>query len=186
MRWHFIKKKIKKRDKLVQDQFLQPVKDHPCFKEKNMSFTFSRFLMDTKLFRKCLVSPWNGWFANFRPDIAVCIINVMICIKKNCQNSFGQFFLNCWRSPLCWSLIFFKTYKFLWNMWCVMCEVWCMMFQTWFFVRSGLYESRGDQKHPILGNSDLFNVIPKLILGGSRMYTISCKGRDCHQRRYPV
>ena len=25
-------------------------------------FTFSGFLRKTKLFRKCLVSPWNGWF----------------------------------------------------------------------------------------------------------------------------
>ena len=62
---------------------------------------------------------------NFRPDIAVCIVNVMI--------------------------------------------------KTWFFVRSGLYESRGDQKHPISAISDLLNDIPKVILGGSRMYTISCK-----------
>ena len=83
--------------------------------------------------------------------------------------------MNCWRSPLSWSLIFCKTYKFLCNMWYVMCDAWCVMFQTWFFVRSWLYESRGDQKHPIWVISDLFNDIPKLISGGSRMHTISCK-----------
>ena len=83
--------------------------------------------------------------------------------------------MNCWRSPLCWSQIFGKTYKLLCSMWCVMCDVWCVMFQTWFFVRSWLYESRGDQKHPIWVISDLFNDIPKLIPGGSCMYTISCK-----------
>ena len=93
------------------------------------------------------------------------------------QNSSGSVLMNCWRSPLRWSLIFCKTYKFLCNIWCVMCEVWCMMFQTWFFVRSGLYEARGDQKHP-LSVTDLFNDIPKLILGGSRMYTISYKASN--------
>ena len=110
----FIKKNI---DKLVQDQFLQPVKDHPydkfgyvekimpcffssntqklnlvvknpktwvwaflkcagthvhgfvitkfsfcVFEKKNMSFNFSKILRKTELFKKCLVSPWNGWF----------------------------------------------------------------------------------------------------------------------------
>ena len=44
---------------------------------------------------------------------------------KSLQNQF--FFMNCWRSPPCWSLIFCKTYKFLCNMWCGMCDVWCMM-----------------------------------------------------------
>ena len=72
-------------------------------------------------------------------------------------------------------LIEYRTYKILCNMWCVMCDAWCVMFQIWFFVRSWLYESRGDQKHPIWVISDLFNDIPKLIPGGSRMYTISCK-----------
>ena len=43
------------------------------------------------------------------------------------------------------------------------------------FVRSGLYGSRGDQKHPFSVISDLFHDIIILILGGSHMYTISCK-----------
>ena len=97
--------------------------------------------------------------------------------KNICQKSSGSVFMNCWRSPPCWSLIFCKTYKFLCNMWCVMCDAWCVMFQTWFFVRSWLYESRGDQKHPIWVISDLFNDIPKSIPGGSHMYTISCKAK---------
>ena len=53
--------------------------------------------------------------------------------------------------------------------------MWCVMFRSWFFVRSWLYELRGDQKHPIWVISDLFNDIPKSIPGGSCMYTISCK-----------
>ena len=112
---------------------------------------------------------------NFRPAITVCIVNVIISIKKNCKKSSGSVFMNCWRSPPCWSLIFCKTYKFLCNMWCVMCDAWCVMLRTWFFVRSWLYELRGDQKHPIWVISDLFNDIPKSIPGGSHMYTISCK-----------
>ena len=112
---------------------------------------------------------------NFRPDRCVCIVNVMISIKNIRQKSSGPVLMNCWRSPLCWSLIFCKTYKFLCNMWCVMCDAWCVMLQTWFFVKSWLYESRGDQKHTIWVISDLFNDIPKLIPGGSRMYTMSCK-----------
>ena len=82
---------------------------------------------------------------------------------------------NCWRSLLSWSLIFCKTYKFLCNMRCLMCDAWCVMFQAWFFVRYCLYESSGHQKHPIWVICDLFNDIPKLIQGGSHMYTISCK-----------
>ena len=95
--------------------------------------------------------------------------------KNICQKSSGSVFMNCWRSPPCWSLIFCKTYKFLCNMWCVMCDAWCVMFRTWFFVRSWLNELRGDQKHPIWVISDLFNDIPKSIPGGSHMYTTSCK-----------
>ena len=30
--------------------------------KKNMWFTFSRYLRKKELFRKCLVSSWNGWF----------------------------------------------------------------------------------------------------------------------------
>ena len=59
-----------------------------------------------------------------------------------------------------------------------MCDVWCAMCDVpdlIFFVRSILYESRGDQRYPIWVISDHFNDIPKLIPGGSSMYTISCK-----------
>ena len=58
-------------------------------------------------------------------------------------------------------------------MWCVMLDVWCSRLGC--FVRSWLYEFREDQKHPIWVIYDLLNDIPKLIPGGSRMYTISCK-----------
>ena len=88
--------------------------------------------------------------------------------------------MNCWRSQLCWSPIFCKTYKLQCNMWCVMGEMWCVMFQTWFFVRSWLYESKGNQKHTISVFSYLFNDIPKFIPGGSRMYTIYCKASYDH------
>ena len=83
--------------------------------------------------------------------------------------------MNCWIEQLFWSIIFCKTYKFICNMWCVMCDAWCKMFHSWFFVWSSLYESRGDQKYPILVISDLLIYIPKLMPGGSRMYTITCK-----------
>ena len=69
-------------------------------------------------------------------------------------------------------------------MWCVMCDARCVMFQTWFFVRSWLYESREDQKHPIWVISDLFNDITKLIPGGSRMYTKSCKASYIHSSSF--
>ena len=59
------------------------------------------------------------------------------------------------------------------DVWCVMHDMWCSRFD--FFVRSWLYELREDQNHPIWVISDLFNDIPKLIPGGSRMYAISCK-----------
>ena len=67
-------------------------------------------------------------------------------------------------------------------MWCVMCDAWCVMFWTWFFVRSWLYELRGDQKHPIWVIYDLFNDIPKSIPGGCHMYTISCKASYPNQK----
>ena len=63
-----------------------------------------------------------------------------------------------------------------------MCDVWCMVCDVpdlIFFVRSWLYESKKDQKHPIWVFSDLFIDIPKLIQGGSHMYTISCKASYC-------
>ena len=96
--------------------------------------------------------------------------------KNICQKSSGSVLLNFWRSPLYWSLIFCKTYKFIY----VICDVWCVMRNVWcsrldFFVWSILYETRGDQRDPIWEISDLFNDIPKLIPGGSSMYTISCK-----------
>ena len=33
----------------------------------------------------------------------------------------------------------------IWNVWCMMCDVWSLIF----FVKSWIYESRGDQKYPI-------------------------------------
>ena len=43
------------------------------------------------------------------------------------------------------------------------------------FVRSWLFESRGDQKYPIWVVSGLLSDTPKLTTGGSHMYTLSCK-----------
>ena len=58
-------------------------------------------------------------------------------------------------------------------MWVVMRDVWCA--RLIFFVRSWLFESRGDQKYPIWVVSGLLSDIPKLTPGGSHMYTLSCK-----------
>ena len=110
---------------------------------------------------------------NFRPGF--CIINVMIYIKEYSLKFLKISFDELLKVTNVLFTNFCKTYKFLCNMWCMMCDVRCVMFQTWFFVRSWPYESRGDQKHPIWVISSLFNDIPKLIPGGSSMYTISCK-----------
>ena len=134
-----------------------------------MWFTFFKILKENRTFQKvpCFIVKWLVWLILDLPQLF--LLSMWWFPSKNiCQNSSGSVLMNCWRSPLCWSLIFCKTYKFL-------CNTWCVIFQTWFFVRSGLYESRGDQKHPISVISDLFNDIPNLIPGGSRMYTISCK-----------
>ena len=59
----------------------------------------------------------------------------------------------------------------------VLCDVSCVMCDVpgLFFVRSWLFESRGDQKYFIWVVSGLFSDNPKLTPGGSRMYTISRK-----------
>ena len=122
----------------------------------------------------CFTVKWLVWLIL---DLTYLFVLSMWCFpsKNICPKSRGSVLMNCWRSPLCWSPIFCKTYKFLCDMWCVIGEVWCVMFQTWFVVRSGLHESRKDQKLPISVISDLFNDILILIVGGSSMYTISCK-----------
>ena len=97
---------------------------------------------------------------------------------KICQNFSGPVLMNWWRSQLCWSLIFCETYKFLCNMWCVKCNAWCSRLD--FFCRILTPWVKGDLKHPISVISNLCNDIPKLIPGGSRMYTISCKASYSH------
>ena len=59
-------------------------------------------------------------------------------------------------------------------MWFLICDVWYVLFQTWFFVTLWIFESRGDQKHPVCVISVLLSHFPKLIPCGSCMYTISC------------
>ena len=44
--------KKKNSDKLVQDQFLQPVKDHPCLKEKKHVFYFLKIFKGNQTFQK--------------------------------------------------------------------------------------------------------------------------------------
>ena len=58
-----------------------------------------------------------------------------------------------------------------------MFDVWCVMrdVQDLNFVISWLYESSWDQKYPICDISDILSDIPKLIQGGSRIYTLSYK-----------
>ena len=57
----------------------------------------------------------------------------------------------------------------------VLCDVCCVMCDLpgLFFVRSSLFESRGDQKYPIWVVSGLLGDIPKVTPGGSHMYTLS-------------
>ena len=59
-----------------------------------------------------------------------------------------------------------------------LCDVWCVMCDVpgLFFVRSWLFESRGDQKYPIWIVSGLLSDSPKLTPGGNHKYTLSCKG----------
>ena len=57
------------------------------------------------------------------------------------------------------------------DVWCVICDVWSLIF----FVRSWIYESRGDQKHPIWVVSRFCSGRPKWTTGGNHLYTISCK-----------
>ena len=132
-----------------------------------MFYFFSGF------FRKSLNFSESALFhqemeTNFEIEIGFYIVNVMIFIKKYLSYFFRISFDEL--SPLCWYLIFSRTYLFLCHMWCVMCDVWCVLFRTWFLVRSWIYESRGeDHKYPMSVISDLFNEISKLIPGGSRM-----------------
>ena len=94
--------------------------------KKPKGFTFSWYLRKTKLFRKSLVSPWNGWFDQFW--------TLLRCLHCQCDNFHqqilvGSVWMNCWRSPLCWSLIVYKTHKC--DVWCVMFEIFCKIFTLW-------------------------------------------------------
>ena len=116
------------------------------FEKKHKPFRFFHdFWVKPNISESALFQREMVGLTNFKPAIGVCIVNVMPS---------GSVLMNFWRSPLYWSLIFCKTYKFLCNMWCVMCDARCVMFQTGFFVRSILYESRGDQRYPIWVISD--------------------------------
>ena len=173
-------------DKLVQDQFLQPVKDPPydkfgyvvkimpcffssnkqklnlvvknprkcvqayqkyagthvlefvitkfsfcLFEEQNMCFTFSKIFKENQTFQKvpCFTVKWLVWLILDLTELFV-LSMWWFPSKHISHNSSGSVLMNCWRSTLCWSLMFCKTYKFLCNMWCVICDVWCVMFQT--------------------------------------------------------
>ena len=87
--------------------------------------------------------------------------------------------MNFQRAPPSLPLINFKTSNLFLTCvaWCVMRYVWCVMCNVpgLFIVRSGLFESRGEQKYPIWVVLGLFSDILKLTPGGSCMYTLSCK-----------
>ena len=60
-----------------------------------MCFTFLGFLEKTELFRNTLFHREMVGLTNFRPDIGVCIVNVMISIKNIRQKSSGTVLMNC-------------------------------------------------------------------------------------------
>ena len=77
------------------------------------SSLFQREMVALEFFGLCicdLLSMW--WF----PSTTIC------------PTSSGTVLMNCWRSPLYWSLIFCKTYKILCYMWCVMRDVQDLIF----------------------------------------------------------
>ena len=66
--------------------------------------------------------------------------------------------------------MFYKPYKFLCNMWCLMCDAWCVMFRT--FCQSISLWIKGRKKYSIWVILGLLRVI----LGG--MYTLSSKASN--------
>ena len=107
-----------------------------CLRKKKHVFYFFRIFRENGTFQKvpCFTVKWMVWLILDLTEEFV--LSMWWFPSKNIrQKSSGSVLMKCWRSPLCWSLIFCKTYKFLCNMWCVMCDAWCLMFQTWFFCK---------------------------------------------------
>ena len=104
------------------------------------------------------------------------IVHAMLFIKKyivNCVSiSFFLWIVKEHHHHYPYYLIKLQTHTqyVLCDVWCVMCEV-----PGLFFVRSWLFESRGDQKYAIWVVSGLLSDSPKLAPGGSNMYTLTCK-----------
>ena len=82
---------------------------------------------------------------NFWIYRCVCIVNVMISLKKYLSNFSQSVLINCLRAPLYWSLIKKKSYV-IHDVWCVMRDVWC---STLDFCKILTNESRRDQKYLI-------------------------------------
>ena len=108
-----------------------------------MPLTISEFFREACFFLgKFCFSQLNVWLDPFWVQHSNCIVNEMIFIQKNIWPfKSGSVLMNFQRPPIFWSIIFFKTLKFLFNMWYVMCVAWCVMFQAWYFVGSMVYEA---------------------------------------------
>ena len=112
------------------------------------------------------------YLTTFGLDIGVCIVYVVIFIKKNIKKTcWGLVFINCQRVPPSISLISYKTSSSyaICAVWCVMRVMWCA--RLFFFGKILNLWVKGRTKIPHLGRSNT----PKLTTGGSHMYTLSCK-----------
>ena len=90
--------------------------------------------------------------------------------KKHIRQTFSQSVLIIfWREPLCWSPIFCETYLILCIMGCVMRDVWCPSLA---FCKILTLWIKGRPKIPPYEFFRRFGDIPKLIQGGSHMYTM--------------
>ena len=149
--------------------FLSLIKTNITWRKKQVSYFF-RIFEENLIFQKvlCFTVKWSVWLILDLTWVSVLSMK-QFQLTNICQASSGSVLMNCWREPLCWSLIFCQTYKII--MWYVMCDVWCMMCDVTdlIFVRSWLFESRGYPKYPIWVISDLLSDILKLIPGGSCM-----------------
>ena len=56
---------------------------------------FCLFMFEKNISESALFHPEMVGLTNFRPDIAVCIVNVMISNKNIFQNSSGSVLMNC-------------------------------------------------------------------------------------------
>ena len=111
--------------------------------KKTRVWLFLDFWEKTNFSAKCVVSHWNGWFDLFWTWHRSLYCQFNHFHKKKLFTNLLRISLNeLLKATTVMITIFFccKTYKFICNMCCVMCDAWCRMFQTCFFVRSVLYK----------------------------------------------